>query len=181
MSVTIPTVEISNLPMPQFIPRSRREDSTRDLANARNLELQRSVAPIQQAFFRPEPSGSTFGPKLEVRHNDQKGLASRNKPPTSVPAPSFDPAGPKLVGNVFFDQYAPEYDPRNVVRELRGSVKDDKTSRGELESQRILSRGFSSRYVPEGFAEQQRLNSLQAFEQQRPKIDDLSRQYRRYE
>lgn len=181
MSVPIPTVAISSVPMPQFIPRSRREDTTRDVANARNLELQRSVAPIQQSFFRPEPSTSAFGPKLEVSYNNQNGLASRNKPPTSVPAPSFDPAGPKLVGNVFFDQYAPEYDPRNVVRELRGSVKDDKATRGELESKRILSRGFSSRYVPEGFAENEQLNSLEAFEQLRPKIDDVSKQYRSYE
>lgn len=181
MSVTIPTVEISNMPLPQFVPRSRREDMTRDITNARNLELQRSVAPIQQSFFRPEPSTSAFSPKLQVKYNDQKGLASRNNPPTSVPAPSFDPAGPKLVGNVFFDQYAPEYDPRNVVRELRGSVKDDKATRGEMESKRILARGFSSRYVPEGYAEKQNLDSLQAFEQLRPKIDDLSKQYRNYE
>lgn len=167
--------------MPQFIPRSRREDTTRDTANARNLDLQRSVAPIQQTFFRPEPSTSAFGPKLKVGVNEQKPLATRNKPPTYIPAPAFDPAGPKLVGNVFFDQYAPEYDPRNVVRELRGSVKDDKTTRGEEESKRILSRGFSSRYVPEGFAEQQQLNSLEAFEHLRPKIDDLSKQYRNYE
>jgi len=181
MSVPIPTVIISSVPLPQFVPRSRREEITRDTANARNLEIQRSAAPIQQSFFRPEPSSSVYGPKLEVRHNDQNGLASRNKPPTSVPAPSFDPAGPKLVGNVFFDQYAPEYDPRNVVRELRGSVKDDKASRGEEESKRILSRGFSSRYVPEGYAEQEQLNSLEAFEQLRPKIDDLSKQYRNYD
>jgi len=167
--------------MPQFIPRSRREDTTRDTANARNLDLQHSVAPIQQAFFRPEPSTSSFGPKLKVGVNEQKPLATRNKPPTYIPAPAFDPAGPKLVGNVFFDQYAPEYDPRNVVRELRGSVKDDKAARGEEESKRILSRGFSSRYVPEGFAEQRQLNSLEAFEQLRPKIDDLSKQYRSYE
>jgi hypothetical protein len=68
-----------------------------------------------------------------------------------------------------------------VVRELRGSVKDDKSARGEVESQRILSRGFSSRYVPQGFAEQEQLNSLEAFEQLRPKMDDLSKQYRNYD
>ena len=180
MSVSIPTIEISNMPMPQFIPRSRREDVTRDTANARNLELQRSSAPIQQSFFRPEPSTSAFGPKISTRYDDQIGLSSRNQAPTSIPAPMFDPAGPKLVGNVFFDQYAPEYDPRNVVRELRGSVKDDKMVRGEMESKRILSRGFSSRYVPEGFAEQNQLNSLQAYEQLRPKIDDLTTDYRNY-
>jgi hypothetical protein len=181
MSVTIPTVEISSIPMPQFIPRSRREDTTRDVVNARNLEIQHSSAPIQQAFFRPEPSSANFGVKPIVMHNDQFGIVSRNTQPISIPAPMFDPAGPKLVGNVFFDQHAPEYDPRNVVRELRGSVKDNKEVRGEIESKRILSRGFSSRYVPEGFAEQQQYDSLQAFEQLRPKIDDLSKQYRNYD
>jgi len=178
MSVRIPTMEISGMPMPQFIPRSRREDITRDTVNARNIEMQRSSAPIQQSFFRPEPSTSSFAPRVATRYNDQNGMSSRNTAPISNPAPSFDPSGPKLVGNVFFDQYAPEYDPRNVVRELRGSVKDDKTARGEEESKRILSRGFSSRYVPEGFAEQNQLNSLQAYEQLRPKIDDLTTDYR---
>jgi hypothetical protein len=183
MSVTIPTVNISSVPLPQFYPRSRREDNARDVANARNLEIQLSGAPIQQAFFRPEPSGSSssIGPRPGVAYNDQTPMSTRNKGPISNPAPSFDPAGPKLVGNVFFEQYAPEYDPRNAVRELRGSVKDDKATRGEVESKRILSRGFSSRYVPEGFAEQQQLNSLDAFESLRPKIDDLTKEYRRYE
>jgi hypothetical protein len=181
MSVVIPTVNISSVPLPQFYPRSRREENTRDITNVRNLELKRSDPPIQQGFFRPEPSGSSFRPRPGVPSNEQMPLSTRNKGPISNPAPSFDPAGPKLVGNVFFDQYAPEYDPRNVVRELRGSVKDDKMARGELESKRLLSRGFSSRYVPEGFAEQQQLNSLDAFESLRPKIDDLTREYRKYE
>jgi len=185
MSVAIPTVNISAVPPPQFYPRSRREENIRDITNARNLEIQRSAPPIQQGFFRPEPSSSShgggIGPRPGVPHNDQAPMSTRNKGPISNPAPSFDPAGPKLVGNPFFDQYAPEYDPRNAIRELRGSVKDDKATRGEEESKRILSRGFSSRYVPEGFAEQQQLNSLDAFESLRPKIDDLTREYRKYE
>jgi hypothetical protein len=181
MSVSIPTVEISAVPLPQFIPRSRREEVVRDTINTRNIELRRSSAPIQQAFFRPEPSTSGFGPKVAMQYNEQNGLASRNQQPFSTPAPTFDPAGPKLVGNIFFNQYAPEYDPRNVAREIRGAVKENKVVRGEEESRRILSRGFSSRYVPEGFAEQRQLDSLQAFEQLRPKIDDLSKQYRNFE
>jgi hypothetical protein len=181
MSVVIPTVNVSSVPLPQFYPRSRREENTRDLTNARNLEIRRSDPAIQQPFFRPEPSDANFKFKKTLSYNDQTPLSTRNKGPISNPAPAFDPAGPKLVGNVFFDQYAPEYDPRNVVRELRGSVKDDKATRGEVESKRILSRGFSSRYVPEGFAEQQQLNSLDAFESLRPKIDDLTKEYRKYE
>jgi hypothetical protein len=180
MSVAIPTVKISAVPLPQFIPRSRREEVTRDTANARNLELQRSSAPIQQAFFRPEPSTASFQPRKEPSYNDQAGIATRYKAPISLPAPKFDPLGPKLVGNPFFDQHAPEYDPRNVARELKSSVKEDKLDRGILESQRIMARGFSSRYVPEGFAEKNQLDSLQAFEMLRPKIDDGTHNYREY-
>jgi hypothetical protein len=123
-----------------------------------------------------------MGPsKGAVSLNDQAGIATRNQRPISLPAPQFDPAGPKLVGNPFFDQHAPEYDPRNVARELRASVKEDKVDRGIIESQRLLNRGFVSRYVPEGFAEQNQYDSLQAFEILRPKIDDTTRVYRTYE
>jgi len=111
---------------------------------------------------------------------DQAPLASRNQAPISIPAPTFNPNGPKLEGNPFFDQYAASFDPRNVARELNSAVKEDKMDRGIVESKRILSRGFSSRYVPEGFAEQQNLNSLDAFEKLRPKIDDVTRNYREY-
>ena len=181
MSVSLPILEISSVPLPQFIPRSRREEVTRDTANARNLELQRSPGYVQQAFFRPEPSEANFRQNAAVTYNDQTSLSSRINQPFSLPAPMFDPAGPKLVGNIFFEQYAPEFDSRNVARELRASVKDNKGIRGEEESKRILSRGFSSRYVPQGYAEQQKMNSLEAYEQLRPKIDDLSTQYRNYE
>jgi hypothetical protein len=99
----------------------------------------------------------------------------------SIPAPSFNPAGAKLEGNPYFDQYAPSFDPRNVARELRASVKEDKMDRGIAESQRILARGFSSRYVPEGYAQQQQFDSLQAYESLKPKIDDGARSYRKYD
>lgn len=180
MSVSIPTVQINTVPMPQFTPRSRREESTRDVANARNIELWQSSPPVRQPFFRPEPATSALEKRRDNSFNDQAGIASRYQPPISLPAPPFDPAGPKLVGNPYFDQHAPEFDPRNVARELGGSVKEDKLDRGLLESQRLLRRGFSSRYVPEGFAEERQLDSLQAFEQLRPKIDDSTYEYRKY-
>jgi hypothetical protein len=185
MSVRLPTVDVNSVPMPAFIPRSRREESTRDTANARNIEIWQSSPPIQQAFFRPQPAGSDFqmGQMNRPKNGlyDQAGLASRNQPPISLPGPAFDPAGPKLVGNPYFDQHAPEFDSRNVARELHGAVKEDKMDRGIKESQRIMARGFSSRYVPQGYAEQNQFDSLQAFELLRPKIDDGSTQYRKYE
>ena len=181
MSVRLPTVDVNSVPMPVFIPRSRREDSARDTANARNLEIRQSAPPIQQAFFRPQPAGSEFGPRARNGLNDQAGMNTRNQPPISLPGPSFDPSGPKLVGNVFFDQHAPEFDSRNVARELQGAVKEDKMDRGIVESQRIMARGFSSRYVPQGYAEANQFDSLQAFELLRPKLDDGKTVYRNYE
>ena len=180
MSVVIPTVAINAIPMPQFTPRSRREDSARDVVNARNIEAWQSSAPIKQAFFRPEPATLDLDPRTNASYNDQAGIATRYQQPLSLPAPCFDAAGPKLVGNQYFDQHAPEFDSRNVARELRGAVKETKLDRGVMESQRLLRRGMSSRYVPEGFAESQQLDSLQAFEMMRPKIDDGTHDYRTY-
>jgi hypothetical protein len=177
MSVRIPTVNVDVTPVPQFIPRSRREDSTRDIVNARNNEIRYSGVQIQQGFFRPEPA-SGLGPKGNIFFYDQAPLASRNQAPISIPAPKFDPAGPKLEGNHFFDQHAASYDPKNVARELNSAVKEDKMDRGLIESQRILSRGFSSRYVPQGYAEQNQFDSLQAFEMLRPKINEINKVYR---
>ena len=181
MSVTIPTVNISSAPLPQFTPRSRREDSTRDLINARHAEVYQSSAPIQQAFFRPQPSTSDLEKRVNASYNDQGSIPTRYKQPISLPAPTFDPHGPKLVGNPYFDQHAPEFDPRNVARELQGAIKEDKLDRGVLESQRLLRRGFSSRNVPEGFAETRQHDSLQAFELLRPKIDNPKEEYRAYQ
>jgi hypothetical protein len=81
MSVPIPTVEINVSPLPQFTPRSRREESTRDLHNARNIEVWQSSPPIQQGFFRPEPSTAGFGGRKDASYYDQAGIATRNQPP----------------------------------------------------------------------------------------------------
>ena len=223
MSVPVPIVPINVVPMPQFIPRSRREESTRDVVNARNNELRQSGPQVQQAFFRPEPtalagsrlkaqksilptqdrsiqydecepvrpvyespdypedkpmnSSAMMGPR-NTAFFDQAGIATRNQAPISIPGPAYEPNAPKLEGNPFFDQYAASYDPRNVARELNSAVKEDKMDRGVIESRRILSRGFSSRYVPEGFAEKNQFDNLQAFELLRPKIDDYSKIYK---
>ena len=183
MSVRVPLIDVNSAPIPQFTPRSRREDSTRDIANVRNIEVRQSGPQIQQGFFRPEMSSSVGNPNGVARDTsffDQTPLSSRYQPPISLPAPVFDPNGPKLEGHKYFDQHAASFDPRNVSRELNGSVKETKMDRGILESQRIISRGFSSRYVPEGFAQQNQFDSLQAFESLRPKIDDGAKQYRQY-
>ena len=228
MSVPIPIVSVNPSPVPQFIPRSRREAPTRDIINARNIEVHQSGTQIQQGFFRPEPATSAQGlrayktplptqdrsvfrggetnmfldnrayaesipemPQASDRKPeksltgprntsffDQAGIATRNQAPISIPAPMYEPNAPKLEGNPFFDQYAASFDPRNVARELNSAVKEDKMERGRVENKAILSRSFSNRNVPQGFADQSQLNSLQAFEMLRPKIDDSTKAYK---
>ena len=180
MSVRIPIVDVNPVPMPQFSTRSRREAPVRDTVNARNTELWRSSPPVPQGMFRPNQAMTATNAKSSEVFYDQMGIPSRNVPPKSVPAPPFDPNGSKLEGNQYFDQYAPSFDPRNVARELRGVVAEPKQDRGILESQRLLRRGFSGRYVPEGYAEQNQFDSLQAYESLKPKIDDGTKQYRQY-
>lgn len=179
MSVRIPVVDVSPLPMPQFSARSRREAPTRDTANARNIELWQGGG-TYQPIYRPDRQLTMYQSKEEQNYYDQQGVPSRNKPPQYLPAPQFEPGGPKLEGNAYFDQYSPRFDPRNAARELSAVIKEPKADRGVQESQRILARGFSARYVPEGFAEQNQLDSLQAFELLRPKIDDGTKAYRQY-
>jgi hypothetical protein len=181
MSVRIPIINVAPMPPPEFTPRSRREESTRDTANRRNIEAWQGGPAVLQPFYRPQPSLPTYEARKTKPFYDQAGIPSRNQQPVSVPAPSFNPAGAKLEGNPYFDQYAPSFDPRNVARELRASVVEGKMDRGIAESQRILARGFSSRYVPEGYAQQQQFDSLQAYESLKPKIDDVSRSYRKYD
>jgi hypothetical protein len=180
MSVPLPILEINPMPLPQYSLRSRREVSTRDTINARNIESWRSSPPVLQSFFRPSPSLPTYSARKDAAFYDQIGVSSRGQPPLTVPAPPFNPNGSKLEGNEYFDQYAPSFDPRNVARELKSVVKEAKDDKGTLESKRILSRNFVSRYVPEGFAEESQLNSLKAFETLRPKIDDPTQIYRQY-
>jgi hypothetical protein len=81
--------------------------------------------------------------------------------------------------NPYFDRYDPVADPRNAVRELRNAVYEDKSGeRGVIETRRILERGFTSRWLPEGFVQANNMDSLLSYEILRPKTDDITKSYR---
>ena len=62
----------------------------------------------------------------------------------------FVAGGPDLAYNPYFDRYDPVTDPRNVIRELRSAVYEDKGGdQGYEESQKKLKRHFENRWVPE--------------------------------
>ena len=162
MSVVIPTRIVNPTPLPQFVIRSRREPSSRDVANAGLIESWKSSPPVLQSFYRPSSQLPTFDSRKEAAFYDQNGIPSRNQQPLTVPSAPFDPYGDKLEGNSYFDQYSPRFDPRNAMRELKSVVVESRADKGIAESQRILTRNFSGRYLPPSFAEDNRLNSLRS-------------------
>jgi hypothetical protein len=162
MSVVIPTRIVNPTPLPQFVIRSRREPSSRDVANAGFIESWNSSSPVLQPTYRPSRQLAYLINRKDDNFYDQNGIPSRNQQPLTVPSAPFDPHGDKLEGNSYFDQYSPRFDPRNAMRELKSVVVESRADKGIAESQRILTRNFSGRYLSPSFAEDNRLNSLRS-------------------
>jgi hypothetical protein len=81
--------------------------------------------------------------------------------------------------NPFFDRYDPTRDPRNMIREVRNAVYEEKgADRGLEESRRIVDRGYMSRWMPEGSSVDDLRASLNAYEVMKHKVNDIAADYR---
>ncbi len=81
--------------------------------------------------------------------------------------------------NPYFDRYDPTRDPRNMIREVRNAVYEEKEAdRGIEQSKRLTARGYMSRWMPEGSSEEDLRASLQAYEVMRPKVDNIADDHR---
>jgi len=151
---------------------------TRDSVNARQFEHWQTDTPIPQSDPFRRKSSHTKSMAREAVY-DMNPISSRMDPRDFKQSRPFEEMGPSLAQNPFFDRYDPTRDPRNAVRELRSVVNEDRYGeKGVLEARRLLDRGFSSRWVPAGYAEQQQMDTLLAYETIRPKQDDISKEYR---
>lgn len=148
-------------PMPQFMARSRREVDATDAINARQFEhwqtdgkysvMDRPDLNRQAPFYDMIPNTS--------RMNDQSYRAQ----------PRYDVESARGVENPYFDKYDANFDARNMTRELRSCVYEDKHTGYLMESDKLLQRNFDSRWVNPTVVEQQ----AKAAEQLRPKMDDI--------
>jgi hypothetical protein len=92
----------------------------------------------------------------------------------------YVPTASSLAMNPYFDRYDPTRDPRNMIREVRNAVYEEKEAdRGRAESERLVSRGYMNRWLPEGADEDSLRASLQAYDVMRPKVDDITTNYRK--
>lgn len=114
--------------------RARKEFASRDTVNARQYEHWRTDAPA--------PVSHTY--------NDMNPEASRNNFKSYASAQGYVVGSPgDLQANPYFDKYDVSSDPRNVIRELRNTVVEEKTDRGLKESQLLMKRQQVNRWVTE--------------------------------
>lgn len=122
------------------------------------------------------PRDSKVPRTLKAAYEDMQPLSSRNDIRDFRQSRPYDPLGPGLALNPYFDRYDPTRDPRNAVREVRSVVYELKQAdRGLEESERIRERSFANTYVTEG---ETPTRLTRAYELMRPKIDNPEVVYR---
>jgi hypothetical protein len=154
--------------------RSRREISTRDAANVRQFEHWQTDAPYLQ-MDRPDLSGAKVLSDMNPTNSRSlDGKAYKQSVGLKAGQDSF-------TQNPYFQGYAPEYDSRNAVRELRSAIYEDRFDKGARESKYLLGRTFTSQWLAPDYVEENNLdslNSLEAYESLRPQMDDIAKDFR---
>jgi hypothetical protein len=154
--------------------RVRREANPDDTINARQFESWQSSVPVLQGGqFDGAP------PEIKPAFYDMAPLSSRTDKQDYRQSQPFVANGPSLAMNPYFDRYDPTRDPRNMIREVRSVVYEEKEAdRGLAESRRLNTRAYTSRWVPEGVTADSMRATLQAYEVMRPKTDNIEEVYR---
>lgn len=170
------------IPPPKMQLRVRRETNIADTINARQFEAWQNSVPVPQGEFLTFQGGALSAGlpnAMKPEAYDMAPLSSRTDKRDYRQAQPYVSTGPSLAMNPFFDRYDPTRDPRNMIREVRSAVYEVKEAdRGLEESQRIASRGYMSRWMPEGTSEEDMKASLMAYEVMRPKMDDIAADFR---
>lgn len=163
------------IPPPKMQLRVRRETGTYDTVNARQFENWQASVPVVQGSSDMD----ALGVQLKPQTYDMSPQSSRTDKRDYRQSQPYVPTAPSLAMNPFFDRYDPTRDPRNMIREVRNAVYEEKEAdRGLEESKRLSARGYMSRWMPEGSSEEELRASLQAYEVMRPKVDDITADYR---
>jgi hypothetical protein len=161
------------IPPPTMQLRVRRETGTYDTINARQFESWQASVPVVQG------SSGTDEIDLKPTYYDMAPQSSRTDKRDYRQSQPYVANAPSLAMNPYFDRYDPTRDPRNMIREVRNAVYEEKEAdRGLEESKRLTARGYTSRWLPEGASQEDMKASLQAYEVMRPKLDNINDDYR---
>lgn len=159
---------IHAFPPPQFMARSRREVDTRDAVNARQFEHWQTDGKYG-IHNRPDLNS-------QAPFYDMQPINSRMNTRDYMSQPRYDQKAEKGSMNSYFDKYDTSYDARNMVRELRATVYEDKNTGYTMESNHLLERNFDNRWLNTQELKQQ----VEAAENLRFKMDDIRTVYTSY-
>jgi hypothetical protein len=161
---------------PEYQVRVRREvAATRDAVNARQIDHWQADTP---ALYNNRNDPNAQAPFMDMAplNSRQDAKSYRQAQPYVVSAAASQTAA--LAGNPFFQKFDVTQDPRNVARELRGSVFEEKTDRGRVENRALAERDFSHQWVDKKVAEEALRTQLSSAPMLRPQFDDTTRDYR---
>ena len=80
--------------------------------------------------------------------------------------------------NPYFEGYAPVFDPRNAIREVRSAIFEDRFDSGLKESKRLLARNFTNTWEKEGWVKENNLDTLNAYESLKPQMNQMEKNFR---
>lgn len=159
---------INAFPPPQFMTRSRREADPHDIINARQFEHWQTDGKYD-VYNRPDlNSHMPFNDTLPI--NSRMNERKYSSQPRYQQGSNIDKGGM----NPYFDKYDTSYDSRNMVRELRATVYEDKNVNYAVESNHLLERNFDNRW----FNPQELKQTVDAAESLRFKMDDIRTFYK---
>ncbi len=166
----IPIASGPPLVMPEFSLRSRREQPTRDLFNARQYEHWNTDMPGPSQNF---PDLARQAPQY-----DMNPINTRTVERDYRQAQPFVPGGGELGKNPFFSKFDVTQDPRNVARELQGAVYEYNPPRGQETSQRLLDRQVQQLNVPEALVKATYEKAIDVYGGMRPKLNNMKAIFR---
>jgi len=152
---------VNAFPLPKFVTRTRRETNTIDTVNARQFEHWQTNGKYG-TMNRPDIN-------QQAHFYDMMPNTSRSSDRNYRSQPRYDIDGSKGVENSFFDKYDTTFDSKNMTRELKASVYEDKNTGYTQESSKLLQRNFDNRWLNPAVA----LEQAAAAEELRPKMDDI--------
>lgn len=163
---SFPIYPTPSFPNPELCIRSRREIDTKDAINARQFEHWQTDGK-SDIYNRPDLNS-------QAPFNDVLPLNSRVNTNNYRSMPRFNEQGHKGGNNPYFDKYDTSYDARNMIRELRATVYEDKITGYISESNHLLERNFDNRW----FNTSELKNVVETAESLRFKMDDISVVYK---
>jgi len=131
---------VQAFPIPKFTPRIRLELSNTDSINARQFEHWQTDGKYG-IYNRPDVNKQS--PFYDQLPND-----SRMNSRSYRSQPRFDASDSRGGENPYFNKYDTSFDSRNMVRELKASVYEDKNTGYLRESEQLFQRNCQSRWNP---------------------------------